>query len=373
MQFKAKFFDGTQARPFQADVTLYAAEMHISLAGASPVIWSLADIVVLDRYNKAHPAKLTCKASPDARLVVNDTELWQALLPNLRLSIWQSSVLSASWPSLLGYAILAGLIVVLTVYHMPRAVGGLAFAVPASIERKIGQSLLAGEFHEDVCLAPEGLAAFEKLWKRIDSAIADRHAYKPIVIKRKEANAFALPGGYIVVFSELLADVRSVEELAGILAHERGHVQHRHGMRAIMRYLGLVTIMQFMLGNTEVVSSLGIVGAMRYGREDEEEADTYAIETMQHAQINPARLADFFERRMEKEGDMDGVWEYISTHPSSRSRIEKIRAASVPPAQSLPVILTAMEWQALKDICDTKESMKAFLQKDDIQNIGETP
>jgi Zn-dependent protease with chaperone function len=370
MQFKAKFFDGTQARPFQVDVTLYAGEMHIVAAGAPPIVWSLADIIVLDRYNTAHPAKLSCKAAPDARLVVNDADLWQALLPSLQTSSWQSSKLSASWLSLVGYAVLSVLVIVIAVHYVPRLAGHLAFMVPESMERKIGHTLLESEFSDDICIAPEGLAAFDKLWRRIDGAIADPHTYKPFVIKRAESNAFAVPGGYIVVFSDLLKDVKSIDELAGILAHERGHVEHRHGIRAIMRYLGIATVMQVMLGNTEVISSLGIVGALRFGRKDEEEADVFAIEILQKSAFDPTRFADFFERRMAEEGDMDGIWEYMSTHPSSKSRIEKIRAAKQPAEKRLPPALTDAEWQSLQKICDKTQSMQDFLRT---ESIGTNP
>lgn len=364
MQFTAKFFDGTQARSFQVDVTLYATEMHIVAAGAPPIIWPLTDIVVLDRYNRAHPAKLSCRTAPDARLVVNDADLWQALLPGLQTARWQSSKLSASWLSLSGYAVLAVLVVVIAVYYVPRLAGHLAFLVPGGMERDIGHTLLAGTFNEDICEAPDGIVAFNKLWQRIDGAIAEPHSYKPFVIKRDEANAFAVPGGYIVVFSGLLEDVKSVDELAGILSHERGHVEYRHGVRAIMRYLGLATVMQVMLGNTEVVSSLGIVGALRFGREDEAEADAFAIETLQNAAFDPTRFADFFERRMKDEGDIEGIWEYMSTHPSSQSRIETIRAARVPAEKNVKPVLTQAEWQSLQKICDKTQSMQDFLRKE---------
>lgn len=370
MQFKAKFFDGTQARPFQVDVTMYNAEMHIVAAGAAPIIWPLADIVVLDTYNTAHPAKLTCKAAPDARLVVNDAALWLALLPGLKTASWQASRLSASWPSLLGYAVLAALVLVLAVHYVPRLAGHLAFLVPESVERDIGHTLLAGQFNDDMCIAPEGSAAFAKLWQRIDAAIAAPHEYKPFVISNADSNAFAVPGGYIVVFSGLLKDVKSIDELAGVLAHERGHVEYRHGIRAIMRYLGLAAIMQAMLGNTEVISSIGVVGALQYSRKDEAEADAFAIETLQKAAFDPTRFADFFERRMAEEGDMDGLWEYMSTHPSSKSRIEKIRAAKAPAQKHLLPVLTDAEFQSLQNICDKKQPMQDFLQK---EQTGENP
>ena len=372
MQFKAKFFDGTQARAFQVDVTVYAAEVQIVAEGAPPIVWQLQDIIILDRYNKAHPAKLSCKTAPDARLVVNDAELWLALQPSLQTSSWQSSRLSASWLSILGYAILAGLVITLAMYHGPRLAGHLAVLVPENVERDLGRDLLENGFDSAVCIADDGQAAFAKLWKQMDSGIESGHHYIPMVIKESDANAFAVPGGYIVVFSGLLTDVQSQEELLGILAHERGHVAYRHGMRAMMRYLGLATLMQVMLGNTEVISSLGVVGALRFGREDEAEADAFAIEALQNMQINPTYFADFFERRMKEEGDRNGIFEYLSSHPSSDSRIKKIRTASAPDQRRKP-LLTEAELQALKNICSKTRTMKNFLAMERAKQTGDTP
>lgn len=369
MQFTAKFFDGMQARPFQVDVTVYAAEMHIRAEGAPPVVWPLAEIAVLDAYNAAHPAKLTCAAMPDARLVVDDAALWLALLPALKNARWKSSRLPVSGQSLLGFGILAVLVLVLAVVYVPRLAESLAVFVPEKTERNIGRMLLTGEFSDDLCVAPEGLAAFGKLWDRIDAGVrADIDAprpYKPFVIDRRDANAFALPGGYIVVFSGLLTNVQSVEELAGILAHERGHIEYRHGIRGMMRYLGLATVMQAMLGNTDVITSLGVIGALQYNRADEAAADAFAIQTLQNAAIDPVRFADFFDRHMLKSGGGDGLWEYIATHPSSRSRIDAIRSVQKPQGKPLPPVMAKTEFFALQDICKKKQPMEQFLQADE--------
>src|SRR5690606_28809516 len=151
--------------------------------------------------------------------------------------------LSASWGTITLYAVLAMLLIALALHYVPRSAENLAAFVPQSTANNFGRQVLTDTLNYPVCVDEKGLAAFAKLLGRLESGLEKPLVYTPIVVKNDETNAFAAPGDYIVVFSGTLKDVESMDEFAGVLAHEMGHVYYNHSMRALMRYLGFSFIM----------------------------------------------------------------------------------------------------------------------------------
>lgn len=151
------------------------------------------------------------------------------------------------------------------------------------------------------------------------------------------ANAFALPSGIILVTDELIALAGSDEEILGVLAHELGHVQARHGLRLMMEgsIVGLVTA--WYIGDVSTVLA-GVPAALsraRYSRAFETEADDFAAQMLNVNGIPPARLADMLERMEASHvGKLAGDGrsgassvDYFSSHPLSVERIRRLRGA----------------------------------------------
>lgn len=149
------------------------------------------------------------------------------------------------------------------------------------------------------------------------------------------ANAFALPSGIILVTDELIASADDDEEILGVLAHEFGHVQARHGLRLMMEgsIVGLVTA--WYIGDVSAVLA-GLPAALsraRYSRAFEREADDFAARMLRGNGISPARLADILERmeasRNGKPPDEGrsgaSPADYFSSHPLSAERIQRLR------------------------------------------------
>lgn len=147
-----------------------------------------------------------------------------------------------------------------------------------------------------------------------------------------ELNAFALPGGRIFVFRGLLAAAPSADALAGVLAHEIGHVEERHGLKHTMRSIGLLQFAAGAVGGgidglemaeTIVELSSGLL-ILEHSRDHEREADRIAVSKLRRAGRNARGLVEFFEVVRDEGGDLPASMGWISTHPISSERIEGI-------------------------------------------------
>ena len=179
-------------------------------------------------------------------------------------------------------------------------------------------------------------------------------------------NAFAVPGGHIVVMRGLLDTLESPEELAGILAHEIGHVIERHPLAGAIRITGISVLLDLVVGgDSDIVDALvqlgGTLIAFSYNREDERTADAIALEILRQAAITPKGLERFFERLTAEAGKtveggdrMDKAAEravtLFSTHPWNDERLKKVRKAGAATKTSRPA-LTGDQWRALQGIC----------------------
>lgn len=201
--------------------------------------------------------------------------------------------------------------------------------IPVEWERKLGEST----YHDFLArqeVMKEGAAveAVNEMIHRLTSQIPENpYTFEVTVVKSDVVNAFALPGGYIVVFTGLMKKAESGEEVAGVLAHELNHVLQRHGLERIIKQLGFVAVVSIVLGNPPglggVMKQLGVeLMTLKFGRAQETEADLTGLELLYRAKINPSGMITFFQRLAEKD---EGRVEWLSTHPMSNARAERLK------------------------------------------------
>ena len=226
------------------------------------------------------------------------------------------------------------------------AIAGLRAAVPVAadlaaglVPHRVEAFIGATAFREidALMLEPSGLAESRKARFREElRALARLGGVDPapeVLFRRAPAfgaNAFAFPGGPILVTDELV-ELLDDDEVAAVLAHELGHVEARHGLRRVLRVGGLFLIASLVLGGDETLleelAALAVsVGAAGYSREFEREADAYAGRLLADAGRSPDDLADALRVLTEDLGEGDGGW--LSTHPAASSRIEALTAMS---------------------------------------------
>ena len=174
--------------------------------------------------------------------------------------------------------------------------------------------------------------------KLIDNTQAKDSPYQfdfHLLVDPETINAFALPGGQIFITVGLLKRFSTEDQLAGVLAHEIGHVIGRHSAQQMAKsdltngLLGaVVTATADPNGNSNAGAIAGYVGNMinmKYGREDELESDKFGIKYMQQTGYEPNAMIDVMEILKQASGGKDRPSEFQSTHPDPDHRIIEIK------------------------------------------------
>lgn len=151
------------------------------------------------------------------------------------------------------------------------------------------------------------------------------------VVKEPQINAFALPGGHIVVFDSILGIMTRPEELAALLAHESQHIYLQHSTRSLFREMGRSAALQVIFGDYNDLT--GIIAknshelyGLNYSRKLEQEADDAGFEAMRQHQINPNGMASMFQKMLDAipAAETPGA-QFTSTHPDMAERIRQVQ------------------------------------------------
>lgn len=155
------------------------------------------------------------------------------------------------------------------------------------------------------------------------------------VVNSNSVNAFAVPGGYIYITQGLLFRLRNEAQLAGVLGHEAGHIEHRHSVKQIEkgRWAQGLTLVAGVAGAIFGVGGVGdltglaaSLSLMKYGRDQERQADFAGLQYMTAAGYNPAGLVQMMEVLKASSGKRGGP-EFLSTHPDPGNRLEYLGKA----------------------------------------------
>ena len=236
----------------------------------------------------------------------------------------------------------------------------IAAAFPPQVERRFGDAVtrslvvsLAGRPDGEACGGTPGRAALAALLDRLVAA-AGTLPHPPVlhVVASDKVNAFALPGGQVLVMSALVDFVGSPDELAGVLAHELAHVAHGDPLRGMIRSVSFVALAGLVAGDPYMVASLAALGVrvlgVSHSRAAESLADARALRILAGAGISADGLAEFLARSETRPGaPQAGTVSYLDTHPPAAERARLARAAAAGGAQAL----SDDEWLALRRDC----------------------
>ena len=201
--------------------------------------------------------------------------------------------------------------------------------IPVEWEQKLGESVYRDYLtHQEVMKEGPAVTALGEMMQRLTEQIPNNpYKFDVAVVKSDVVNAFALPGGYVVVFTGLMKKAESGAEVAGVLSHELNHVLQRHGLERIVKNLGLFTVVAIVFGDQRglvgIMKQLGVeLFTLKFGREQETEADLTGLQLLQRAKIDPSGMIRFFERLSEID---QGRLEWLSTHPMSTARADRLK------------------------------------------------
>jgi len=350
----AVYFDGTSSR--RRLVTLeFNDRLEITEYERTLAAWSYADIRRAD--SPSGTLRVTCLAAPAlARLEIRDAAVAAELIS-------RCTQLDENIPGRRGVARIVGWslaatvsIVAVVLFGVPLAADRLTPLVPQSFERRLGdvaEGQVKTLFGGKVCDNAPGQAAFTKLVNAIRESAGLDPSIQSVVLSSPIPNAFALPGGKVYVFSGLLAKADNADEVAGILAHELGHLKHRDGTRNLIYNGGTSFLIGLLFG--DITGSGALIFASRslitasYSREAEQNADTFAIDSMHRLGRSPKPMGELMFRVTGKEGDRN--LSILASHPLTEDRLARMSREDRPP--SGPPLLTAGEWTSLKAICNS--------------------
>ncbi len=362
----AVYFDGVTSARHDVTVTCTPSGVEICGADGSAIaLWPYNRLVHLNA--PAHVFRLGLRDSDRlARLDVADRSL-AGTIDDICPHIDRTDARDRSERrGAVGWSLAAVASLLLVAFSgVPQIANQLARALPYEIEQHLGH---AGDvrFRASFDLGPKdrpfecgdgpneaaGKAAFDKLIAEIADGAGLATPIHAAVVRRDEANAFALAGGYIYVLRGLIESGSSVDEVAAIIAHELGHIANRDGSRSLLQSAGLSLIFGMMLGDfvggaAVVVAAQSLLKA-RYSRDQEAAADDFAVRTLQELNANPRALATFLDR-VARRPDRGGMSIFLG-HPSVPERVARINATA-PARQNGAPLLDEAEWQALKRIC----------------------
>jgi hypothetical protein len=360
----AIFFDGATSARREVVVELAPEALHVrDAAGRLLAQWSYDHLEAMPapehvlRLGEAGSARL-------ARLEIRDPQLAAAIdhrsLPVDRSGGTERRMRAKviAW-SLAATAALVGV----ALFGLPAIAGRLTPLVPHSVERALGKPIDAQvRSHLDSARAGErfvcgaasteqaGRAAFDKLLGRLE---AEAHLPVPLtarVLRHDDANAIALPGGYIYVFKGLIDRAETPDELAGVIAHEIGHVANRDGTRKVLESAGLSLLFGMLLGDFvgggAVVLAAQTILQNRYSRDVEAAADVYAVRLIGGIGGDARALGRVLLRIA---GAPHRGPKLLLDHPETKDRIAAIEAMA--PAAPARPLLDEAEWAALKRVC----------------------
>lgn len=351
----AIFFDGRSSR--RRTVCLaFKDQLEISEDGAAPILWAYADIRQVDGAQETLRA-MCLSAPPLARIEIRNTQL-AAEVASRCPRLGENRIDGRAVTKIVGWSLAAVIsIVTLVMFAIPLAADRLVPIVPQGVERRLGDAAevqIKTIFGNKTCNAASGQKAFDKLLRSLREAAGLDTAVASEVLQTSVPNALALPGGKVILFSGLLAKAKSPDEIAGVLAHELGHLKHRDNMRNLIHDSGTSFLVGLLFG--DITGAGALVFASRtlvtssYSRDVEQSADTFAMDVMRKLGRSPKPMGELLFRVTGKQGDSEMT--ILASHPLTEDRLERMSEADRPPTGA-PLLMPG-EWTALQAICGSK-------------------
>jgi len=355
--FNASYFDGQTTVRHPARVTVDVESLLVEIEGTPGRHWLHRDLHLAADGIYGEPVRI--ERGTEAIVVADGRflECLRQLAPRWYTLGKVDAFYSRSWASvLLSTLIIAAVAGGVYFWGIRLIADGLALIAPQRVEERLGSSAVAMLAPPaSLCTDRAAMEPLERLTARLAAAAQSKYRIRVLCSNNPMINAFAAPGGTIVVFRGLLEEIESPEELAGVLAHEIQHVTHKHATRALMRETSaralLVLLSVDPSGSPQTMQGFVTLANLKYRRSDEEEADRKAVALLRRAGIRPDALAIFFRRLQRYPGTSTGKWSYLSTHPDLARRIEDVEAAAASSNASAAPPLTADEWRRVRNAC----------------------
>ena len=372
--YRGRFFDGVSAK--SRDVTLIdrgnAFAIVETSTGAEVAVWPIYRMRALPQPGAGGRLTLVLQDSvhdpdtySDARLTVEDPATARRVRDRCpELDKKPAFGWRAARPYLLWSGAAAASLAFLFWFGIPMLAGFLVQVIPDRAQIALGEivenqiiELFArstGQSRDTlICRQGGGQEALDALMARF-TAEAPVHVPVTItVLNVEQVNALALPGGRILVFNGLVDFAGHPNALAGVLAHELGHIAERHPLRGTLEKGAAGALIGLLLGDIAggaiIAAGVEYATSAAYSREMEAQADDYAVAAMNRQGWTVGPFGAFFERLAKENPESGGVMAMLSTHPASEDRRRTIAAAEKAGGTTA---VTEAGWTAIGGICE---------------------
>lgn len=331
IRFSAKYFDGESSRAH--DVTVESdGTTSLCIAGlGAPLEHALSQVRISPRLGNtvrslALPGGAKCETDDNAS--VDELERARgrgkggAFLHRVE-SQWKTALFSA--------VLLVAIVAVGIKWLIPILAERTAFAIPDEMAFDLSRGTLATL--DRTVLKPSRLPEARKAGlMRVFANMAEGYPDLPLSLDFRRGigpNAFALPDGTIIATDELVELASNDEEVLAVLAHEIGHVHHRHSLRLALESSAMALLISTYLGDATQISALStslptVYTQAHYSRDHEQEADSFAFDYLKQAGIPTHRFSDILRKLQAAQGeDGDSALQYIASHPPTAERIRR--------------------------------------------------
>ncbi len=332
------YYNGKTAQPFAVICRFYETDL-LEIHGENFTIqYSLTEVSISPRIGN------TCRSlyfNDNAKLESFANDELDVVARYFRKNPYQAIVhqLEKHWYFALSALVLTGFLIWAGIeYGVPLLAKSVAYTVPYSIEKNMAMQGL--ESLDKMLLQPSQLSKPKQQQLRIafEKAFGDLPAYAHYQLNFRRssqfgANALALPGGVLVITDELIKLADNDEQIIAVLAHEIGHIEYRHGLRALLQDSFSALLMAGLLGDISSISSLSVtlptvLVQTRYSRQFELEADDYALAFLAARHIKPQALTTLLSR-LEPKNNKLAEFDYLSSHPNMQERIERANKSAL--------------------------------------------
>ena len=327
--FEGILFDGKSSAALKVNVSLYSDKLIVSPFGELDLSknqsWPIVEIKDYRLINR-NTVQLSFGNYPAQTLEVHSDRFAQVFKPHAPgLEGLADKLIHQGAGTIAALTfIIIGLLLFLYLYALPFAAEKSVSLISKDYEIKMGQAMYGGIIKSQKINIAKTKKANEFL-EKID--FDTEYPLEVTVVDSEVKNAFALPGGHIVVFTQLLDDMKGYDELVALLGHESGHVIEQHTTKHIFRSMSGYLLASVLFGDISGIAAVLFENAnqlhqLSYSRELESEADESGFQTLVRNQVNPSGIIALFENLQKEEGSGNVLPEFLSTHPFTKNRME---------------------------------------------------
>lgn len=373
----AYYLDGHTATRHRVTLATTPATLHIVMPDGSTKQWPYAEIRQTQGTHQGEPVRLEFGPEPAEAIVCSTAALLKDIheaAPSLARHFHNPNRRHAR----IGWTLCATIGVALMVvglyrWGIPSAAAAVTPYVPVAWEKSLGQQVVAHLAPEaQQCRDPERL-------KKLDQIVQTLVATRPTspyritlsVVDAPTVNAFAAPGGQVVLLRGLLERTASPEQLAGVLAHELQHVYQRHTTTAILEQVTTTFLLTAVSSDMSGGLAWGLEGAhtmgsLHYSRTHETEADIEGLRMIQAAHLDPAAMIAFYETMENGAQDHAGPPDFLSTHPDMGERLATLITLAGPPPSNTRRLLPGEDWKDIRTLCRLQTNGRAAAVSPDL-------